>query len=262
MPATVIDEKTVERSVDAQFAYTNLKKDENDGQWKGVEDGDTKKLESYDKINDDNDINFQILDHIKDSSSGFQATLIEKTDSSGNITKVISLAGMDIWEGEDRTAATSISQGEVPGLQYKAMTDFISKLIDNNQISQSDNITMVGHSLGGLLTQMATATFTGFIDNSYTFNSPGAANLTATAEQAESWGWSAETNLYFNEFIFNKYDVGDRITNFTAASGSTFIADEGEDIGMEFRLPGLWHGIAEMQDISLNIDNIIIFKKL
>ena len=194
---TVIDEKTVERSVDAEFAYTTLTYDKNDNSWKHIidpskQDDDpndkTDKLEIYENINKDNNIEINILAHKKDADSGFQAILIEKTDASGNITKVITVAGTQ-FEFKDLAADYSIYKGDVPGLQYKAMTDFVTKLIAENKITKADNITMVGTSLGGAITQMATATFTDIIDSAYTFNSPGAANFMATAEQTNAWGW-------------------------------------------------------------------------
>ena len=213
MPTTVIDEKTVERSVDAEFAYKKLIYNESENTWEDInKDEQSDKLDAleiYKEANDDNNIQINILSHKKDAGSGFQATLIEKTDSSGNITKVITIAGMDIWEGKDQTAATSISKGDVPGLQYKAMADFITELIDDHKISKADNITMVGHSLGGTLTQLGLPSFSDYIDNACTFNSPGAAKLTATADQATFWGWDSQTYLHFTEFAFNKNNVGD-----------------------------------------------------
>jgi hypothetical protein len=246
MPTTVIDEKTVECSIDAQFAYTDLKQNQ-DGKWETLKEDESGKLDTYKNVNKDNNIQVNILSHIKDSSSGFQATLIEKTDSSGSITKVIAIAGsndiLDFMEAD-----YAILRGEVPLFQYKAMTNFVSGLIAENKISKADNITMVGTSLGGTLTQLGLPSFSDYIDNSYTFNSPGAANLELKENQASFWGWTSETYDYFNAFNENKESVGDKITNFTAASGLTFIADVGEDIGLEFRLPGSYHSIAEMQD--------------
>jgi len=111
-----IDKKTVEHAVDAEFAYTNLIRNEKENTWEDIDKDDkTDKLEIYKKANEDNNLQINILAHEKDSSSGFQATLIEKTDASGNITKVITFAGVDIFEGKDISAAYSISKGEVPG---------------------------------------------------------------------------------------------------------------------------------------------------
>jgi len=259
MPTIVIDVKTVEHSIDAKFAYTDLKYNESKNAWEYIDKDDiddpndkTDKLEIYKTANEANKIEINILAHEKDAASGFQATLIEKTDASGHITKTITIAGTDKWDMQDWTANYSIYKGEVPGLQYKALTDFITELIDENKISKADNITMVGSSLGGTMTQMGAATFTDFIDQAYTFNAPGAANFTATAEQANAWNWNSETYFHFNEFTFNKYNVGDTIINFTSANVITFIADYGEtpeqddDIGVEFRIPGSYHGIQEV----------------
>ncbi len=182
MPDKVIDKKAVERSVDAEVPYIDLEYNESKNAW------ESDKLKIYTDANKANEVEINILDHKKDAASGFQATLIEKTDASGNTTKVITVAGTN--DIVDLLAADySIAKGDVPGLQYKAMTDFVTKLIAENKITKADNITMVGTSLGGAITQMATATFTDIIDSAYTFNSPGAANFMATAEQTNAWGW-------------------------------------------------------------------------
>lgn len=236
-----INEEAVERSGDAKFAYIDLKKDEY-GKWEDIDKDDKNdRVRNYKEVNDDNNIQINILDHIKHSGSGFQATLIEKTDSEGNITKVLAIAGTD--DIMDLDADYSLLLGNVPILHFKAATEFVAKLIDENKMTQADKIELAAPSLGGTIGQMLTAVFKDYIDNAYTFNSPGAANLQLNTNQADFWGWTPETHAHFDMFNENKDSVSDKIINFTAASWPTFIADLGEipeqddDIGIEIRMP-------------------------
>ncbi|WP_022669345.1 lipase family protein [Desulfospira joergensenii] len=131
-----------------------------------------------------------ILAHYHDIGTGFQATLIEKEDGS----KVLSIAGTNFPNPNDLAENVNLAQGLVPEIQYQKMTEFFDSLTSGTdpKLTKDDVLTVTGHSLGGTLAQLCTATYADYVDHTYTYNSPGAANLTALDYQYN--GWSPETH--------------------------------------------------------------------
>ncbi|MCF6172603.1 MAG: hypothetical protein L3J44_02290, partial [Campylobacteraceae bacterium] len=118
----------------------------------------------------------------------------------------------------------------------------------SGKISKSDNLTVVGHSLGGALAQIATATYKDYIDQTYTYNSPGAKNLSipnVMEYQGEYYrnyevlsggvvtGEKISKELYdaYKSFDINKTKVDYKVTNIEAKDGPSKITDLGIDIG-------------------------------
>ncbi|WP_254422547.1 hypothetical protein [Helicobacter bilis] len=79
-------------------------------------------------------------------------------------------------------ADVSLIGGVIPKKQYLDMLDFYGECIEKSYITESTPLIVVGHSLGGCLTQLfalsfATPTHSGIIKGIYTYNSPGAKKL-------------------------------------------------------------------------------------
>ncbi len=116
---------------------------------------------------------YEVIDSYTDPDTGYNGTLL-KNNETGEFT--FTNRGTEGLNLEDNGDNTSLIAETVPE-QYLSMYDFIQKQIDDNVISADDNVTMSGHSLGGALTQMGTAAFSDYIDQAYTYNSPGAKDL-------------------------------------------------------------------------------------
>lgn len=97
----------------------------------------------------------------------FQCTLFEN-----NWKKILSIA----WTNDiqDWGADFNIWRWKIPETQTKRMIDFFEK-----HLNWSENITVVGHSLGWNLSQIATSIYwdTSKVKEVYTFNCPGAKEL-------------------------------------------------------------------------------------
>ena len=207
----------------------------------------------------------EILAHINDDNetSGFQATLIQKTDESGNVVKVLAIAGTNPLSS-DLTADAFLTEGAVPPGQFESMTQFFDDQILNGNIASGDNLIVTGHSLGGAITQLCAVTYGDFVDEAYTFNSPGAADLVSLDDHPKyvalinPTGWDAETQFHYQDFLANKEDpnVQDSIKNITAVEGISPIANLGTDIGEEFFIIGKSHLLGDMIVNMENLQNL------
>jgi LysM repeat protein len=239
MPTT-INEKTVEHAVDAEFAYTTLTYTDK-----------TDKLDVYKKANGGSE-NVRILAHEKNAASGFQATLIEKTDASGSITKTIAIAGTQ-FEFKDWSANYSIYKGNVPGLQYKALTEFIDGLINGQKITEYFNekgvgfhfnemyllkntgvvnylLQVVENDMGKVISLDDNTSFEFVEDNNLTINIDNSVSDTSPSEAIKN----LEDVLRIEQINSINAKTTNSITSYTVKSGDTLSA------------------IAETNDISLD----------
>lgn len=119
--------------------------------------------------------------------NGFSATLFQDGDKL-----ILSLRGTD--QAVDVDDDAWLTTGKLPP-QYESMITFFKELQTSSMITTESNLVVTGHSLGGALTQMLTATYPEYVDEAYTYNSPGAATLRYKGQTLFSNG------LVFDSFI-------------------------------------------------------------
>ena len=111
---------------------------------------------------------FKLLKHQKNDDEGFSATLFE--DTMDNNKKILTFRGTEITPEDlyaDAQLATNRITNQATSLIYFFMDNVIPIL------TEGEKINICGHSLGGYLTQVCAFTFAEYIDEIYTFNSPG-----------------------------------------------------------------------------------------
>lgn len=111
---------------------------------------------------------FRLLKHRKNDGLGFSATLFEDTENSNK--KILAFRGTEITPEDlyaDAQLATNYIPTQVTSLIYFFM-DYVLPIL-----KEGEKINICGHSLGGYLTQACAFTFAEYIDEIYTFNSPG-----------------------------------------------------------------------------------------
>jgi len=111
---------------------------------------------------------FRLLKHQKNDILGFSATLFE--DTKDNNKKILTFRGTEITP-EDLIADMELTTNEIPTQVNSLMNFFLDSVIPI--LKEGEKINICGHSLGGYLTQICAFTFPEYIDEIYTFNSPG-----------------------------------------------------------------------------------------
>ena len=111
---------------------------------------------------------FILLKHQKNDGLGFSATLFE--DTKDNNKKILTFRGTEITP-EDLIADVQLTTNEIPAQVNSLMNFFLDSVIPI--LKEGEKINICGHSLGGYLTQICAFTFPEYIDEIYTFNSPG-----------------------------------------------------------------------------------------
>ena len=111
---------------------------------------------------------FRLLKHQKNNGLGFSATLFE--DTKDNNKKILTFRGTEITPG-DLIADIELTINEIPTQVNSLINFFLDNVIPI--LKEGEKINICGHSLGGYLTQICAFTFAEYIDEIYTFNSPG-----------------------------------------------------------------------------------------
>ena len=111
---------------------------------------------------------FRLLKHQKNDDEGFSATLFEDTENSNK--KILAFRGTEITPG-DLNADVQLTTNEIPAQANSLINFFLDSVIPI--LKEGEKINICGHSLGGYLTQICAFTFAEYIDEIYTFNSPG-----------------------------------------------------------------------------------------
>ena len=111
---------------------------------------------------------FRLLKHQKNNGLGFSATLFE--DTKDNSKKILTFRGTEITPG-DLIADIELTINEIPTQVNSLINFFLDNVIPI--LKDGEKINICGHSLGGYLTQICAFTFAEYIDEIYTFNSPG-----------------------------------------------------------------------------------------
>lgn len=144
----------------------------------------------------------------------FQCVLFEK-----DWKKILSIAWTQLSDIWDVKADFAILFWKVPETQTKRMIDFFKKKLNPNE-----EVTIVGHSLWGTLSQIWSAIFGSA--ETYTFNSPWAKELSVSVDPNDPY------KKELQDFTKNRnYDsIGEKITNVKWSEGFSFIAEKGVDI--------------------------------
>ena len=111
---------------------------------------------------------FRLLKHQKNDELGFSATLFEDTEN--NNKRILTFRGTEITPG-DLNADVQLTTNEIPAQANSLINFFLDSVIPI--LKEGEKINICGHSLGGYLTQICAFTFAEYIDEIYTFNSPG-----------------------------------------------------------------------------------------
>ena len=111
---------------------------------------------------------FRLLKHQKNDDEGFSATLFE--DTKDNNKKILAFRGTEITPG-DLKADNQLATYRIPTQVNSLINFFLDSVIPI--LKEGEKINICGHSLGGYLTQVCAFTFAEYIDEIYTFNSPG-----------------------------------------------------------------------------------------
>ncbi|WP_170020305.1 hypothetical protein [Campylobacter sp. RM16190] len=182
-----------------------------------------------------------VKDSPANSSSGFQATLF-KDKSTGEY--ILSVRGTEANIFNDPLEAfkdTIVADGnlalnDMPSSQTRDMMNFINELVYGEKngdevitppkISFNDHITIVGHSLGGTLAQIASKMYPSLFDNCYTFNSPSGNNLNYHKIYKDSDGkyyWLGNEQINFKHYVEDK--IGEAFHNYQNTSMTTSVTD-------------------------------------
>ena len=111
---------------------------------------------------------FRLLKHQKNDGLGFSATLFE--DTKDNDKRILAFRGTEITPG-DLYADVQLTTNEIPAQVNSLINFFLDSVIPI--LKEGEKINICGHSLGGFLTQACAFIFPEYIDEIYTFNSPG-----------------------------------------------------------------------------------------
>lgn len=156
--------------------------------------------------------------------SGLDAILFAEVDENNNLTgkKILSIRGTEVSLSDIYSDILLIKNG-VAYDQTNDLNLFYETLISNNVLSSTDNLEVTGHSLGGVLAQVFSATNPDVVNNTYTYNAPGIGGL--TAEVYEILGVTSGniananiTNIYAKEGIEVTAGLGTLIGSIEAIS--------------------------------------------
>ena len=115
---------------------------------------------------------FRLLKHQKNDNEGFSATLFE--DTKDNDKRILVFRGTEMnltEEPADIWADIMLASGHIPTQVNSLINFFLDNVIPI--LKEDEKINICGHSLGGFLTQACAFIFPEYIDEIYTFNSPG-----------------------------------------------------------------------------------------
>lgn len=160
------------------------------------------------------------------TSSGFGAICLE--DKEGNISFAIRWTELTDWG--DIIADGRLAMKHIPENQTQDLIAFFERNMEKLEEGQKVNIT--GHSLGGVLTQIASVMYAERVEESYTFNSPWAKKLKINPEwQSDIIRQKFEKFKVFEYNRGNEWSVENRMTNVSGIKWPSIISNLGEDIG-------------------------------
>ncbi len=136
---------------------------------------------------------WRVVDHQPNTLTGMSATLFERLDSSGNGTGEFTLAVrgtepsfidqrdlfVDLPLATDRFSPQSLD-----------LNDYYDRLVTEGKLSSSQQLTVVGRSLGGFLAQIFAYQHTDITQHAYTYDAPGIGGV--VSQVLEKFGLSAK----------------------------------------------------------------------
>ncbi|MDD7423345.1 MAG: hypothetical protein PUK41_08355, partial [Campylobacter hominis] len=165
---------------------------------------------------------------------GFQASLYQDTKTG---EKILAIRGTDAeasFNGLDDINNDVLLTLFGGNAQLNDLERYYEELIDNGFLSPNEKITVVGHSLGGFLTQYFSVVHNDIVDNAYTFNAPG---LGGIAENL--------SGMIVGKDLKN---IGN-ITNIIAKDGLSATSILGSHAGKEIKVSGNSHAIEDLTQI-------------
>jgi len=226
---------------------------------------------------DMSDKGYSVLAHMPNMQTGYSGILFEYKDENTNTsTRVLVNRGSELklenFNWQDLYANINIWLDRIVPEQFNSMVQFIEQLKSDGKLN-TGTFDVAGHSLGGCLAQMAKATYASEVQQTYTYNSLGAENLTKVYEKVDSnipgkvlvRYWYADINsgsgqwLYYewDPSVWEKYETffaqqknvnASNVYNISGKDGIIFAASIGKDIGPEIFIQGSSHKIDVVSD--------------
>ncbi|WP_170020299.1 hypothetical protein [Campylobacter sp. RM16190] len=226
------------------------------------------------EVNDPTKNGYTVKQNSPANSSGFSATLYQKEDEiilalRGTETNSLEQFYYDVLVADVAELGTK----SVPTSQVTDMIRFIDGLKNNSDlISENSKVTIVGHSLGGTLAQIASKMYPSLFDNCYTFNSPSGKELNSKKVYKDPEGkyfWIGNEQVNFKHYIddaigqaFYNYQNSPMSTSITDIRAKDFISPianlyAGERFGELIKVSGETHYITPMTKILYFYDSMI-----
>ena len=215
---------------------------------------------------------YVVLEYMPNTGTGYSGTLFEYTDENTNaVTRILVNRGSELrlenFDWRDLHAGINIWLDRCVPDQFCSMIQFIEQLKSDAAIKLTQ-FDVAGHSLGGCLSQMAKAAYASDVQQTYTYNAPGAASLMNAYEKVESnipgtvlvRYWHVDINSGFGQWrycewdaaVWEKYETffaqrqavdANNVYNISGRDGIVFAANIGKDIGPEVFIKGTSHSI-------------------
>ncbi|QCD46805.1 lipase family protein [Campylobacter rectus] len=176
---------------------------------------------------------FKVIDSYeqREGGSGFQATLFQNRDTEEYI---LSIRGTEIGihpiKWYETIKDTIIADGNLaissmPGSQTLDMINFINKLNNESKIPEKQKITIVGHSLGGALAQIASKMFPDLFSKVYTFNAPSGKSLVYKKiyKDGEKYFWIGNEQINSKHYVDK--NTGEAFYNYQNSPMTTSVTD-------------------------------------
>jgi len=212
---------------------------------------------------------WRVVDQKPNTVTGFSGTLFERIDESGAGTGEFYLAvrGTEpsIINPADLISDLLLSHyGFTP--QSADLEGYYQNLVDDGTISADQNLTVVGHSLGGFLAQVFAANHSDIVGQTYTYNAPGLGGV--TAEVLDSLGLvesDINTEAVDNFYAYPGVELTSNLGVMLGASKPVFIESgsslDNHDIGRIKDALGMY-SLFQSVDSSLSIDSITDILKI
>ena len=228
------------------------------------------------EVNDPTKNGYTVRQNSPANFSGFAATLYQKGDEI-----VLAIRGTEVGVDKLRQMyydvivadVAELGTNSIPKSQVTDMIKFIDELKDSsNLVSKNSKVTIVGHSLGGALAQIASKMYPGLFDKCYTFNSPSGKELNSKKVYKDPEGkyfWIGSEQVNFKHYLDDA--IGQAFYNYQNSPMTTLVTDVrakdfispianlygGERFGELIKVSGETHYITPMTKILYFYDEMI-----
>ena len=119
----------------------------------------------------------------------------------------------------------NLAISSMPGGQTSDMISFINKLNNESKIPEKQKITIVGHSLGGALAQIASKMFPDLFSKVYTFNAPSGKSLVYKQiyKDGEKYFWIGNEQVNSKHYVDK--NIGEAFYNYQNSTVTTPVTD-------------------------------------